>query len=104
MAPAQVPHIGFVFMNSRKGSRRPASLASKAIVVDSGRNRESAKNTNEDNGHNPNEKKNRTPSRNNECIALLKVLLSAHKNNHNLVLHIHLLEHDLVFREGPLER
>ena len=35
IAPAHVPHTGFVFRNSRMGSSRPARRARSAIVVDS---------------------------------------------------------------------
>lgn len=35
MAPAQVPHVGFVFTNSLKGSNKPEIRANIAIVVDS---------------------------------------------------------------------
>lgn len=35
IAPAQVPQIGFVLVNSLSGCRSPASLARRAIVVDS---------------------------------------------------------------------
>lgn len=35
MAPAQVPQMGFVFANSRRGSNTPASRAKRAMVVDS---------------------------------------------------------------------
>lgn len=37
MAPAHVPQTGFVLQNWRRGSSRPASLASSAMVVDSWR-------------------------------------------------------------------
>jgi len=33
MAPAHVPHTGFVFTNSLRGSKTPESRASKAMVV-----------------------------------------------------------------------
>ena len=37
MAPAHVPHTGFVLTNSRRGSSNPETRARTAMVVDSAR-------------------------------------------------------------------